>query len=501
MGYPNLSTHTAARTAVFWTDASPVIGGGHVMRCLALADMLTKCGWRCIFACREGSAESVPALARSGVVIVNIAAQAADVPDTLKAIIPEGCEFLVVDHYLRDADHERACRPWAKRIVVLDDLADRPHDSDLLLDQTLGRRTEDYRSLVPAQCKLLLGPNVALLRGAFAVKRNRSLSRARGSVRRVLISPGQTDRANFVGLALAAAQKALPEAAIDVVLGVATPSTEALIKQTAGDVELHLGIDAQEFADLMVSADLAIGAGGGSAWERCTLGLPTVVVIVADNQTEVAAALEHAGAAHVAGRIDDLDARSLANVIEKLCDSPDALTNMSRKAAEICDGRGTFRVVAALTPAVRGVDGALTELRAAEKSDADLMYTWQSEPETRKYSRNADIPSFDEHIAWLDQKLADDKCLFTMVERNGVPSALLRLDSRQHGYEVSIVVAPNLRNKGIGAIALQLGRALVPGHILTAHVKPENTASVRLFERAGYRRAADGMYQQMPLAA
>ncbi|MBY0431842.1 MAG: hypothetical protein K2Q10_11635, partial [Rhodospirillales bacterium] len=115
----------AGLTAVFRADAEPAIGGGHVMRCLTLADALAARGWRCHFACRPGTPEMVLALAASGHAVVPLADPS---PAALAARWPAGCGLLVVDNYGLDAAYERACRPWAGRILVFDDLADRPHD-------------------------------------------------------------------------------------------------------------------------------------------------------------------------------------------------------------------------------------------------------------------------------------------------------------------------------------------------------------------------------------
>lgn len=144
--------------AVFRADASSVLGGGHVMRCLTLAGALSDAGWTCAFAARPGAADAVPALARSGYDVVTLDGAEADEPGVLARRWPEGPDWLVVDHYGLGADFETSCRPWARNIMVLDDLADRTHDCEVLLDQNLGRENGAYSALVPEGCGVLLGP-------------------------------------------------------------------------------------------------------------------------------------------------------------------------------------------------------------------------------------------------------------------------------------------------------------------------------------------------------
>ncbi|NKB49971.1 MAG: UDP-2,4-diacetamido-2,4,6-trideoxy-beta-L-altropyranose hydrolase [Alphaproteobacteria bacterium] len=489
------------RSAVFRTSASPEIGGGHVTRCLALADMLSAQGWQCTFASGEKTLPTMPALADSAHKISRVLDETAAPSKRDGAWSPEECDLLVFDHYALDAAYESACRPWAKRIVVLDDLANRPHDCDVLLDQTLGRRPEDYESLVPSQCNLLLGTKFTLLRSAFAGARKRAATERDGQLRNVLIAPGQTDQAGLTTLAVTAIQQALPDAEINIVVGVRNPQFATFDQPGADNVHVHVGASAEAVAELITNADIAIGAAGSSAWERCALGLPAALVIIADNQSEVAATLEEAGAAKVVGRVENLDVDTLATAIENLAANPDLLVHMSQKASEICDGRGTFRTMVALTPDLPAVDGSTIRLRAAELVDAALMYDWQIHRDTRKYARCESMPPFREHMSWLRQRLTNAGCLFTIIERDGAPAGILRLDACSDGYEISIVVAPNRRNQSIGAAALQLGRALVPGKKLSAYVKRENTASVRLFESAGYRLGSDGMYSHLPSAA
>jgi UDP-2,4-diacetamido-2,4,6-trideoxy-beta-L-altropyranose hydrolase len=331
--------------AVFRADASPTIGGGHVMRCLTLADGLAARGWTCAFATVFGTPETVPTLAASGHCVSVLVR---DSPDALRREWPEGVDLLVVDHYGRDAAYERACRPWARRILVIDDLADRPHDADLLLDQTFGRDPADYRALVPVGCRLLAGSDHALLRPAFARARPAALDRraAGGGVARLLVALGMGDPDDATGVVLDGIARAGLDVAVDVVLGGRAPHLEAVRRRAAALPRPgRVLCDVADMAGLMAAADLAVGAGGTTSWERGCLGLPTLILNTADNQEKIARELAAAGAVLLLGRHPGVAPDAVADALAGLAADPERRRAMSRAAAALCDGLGVERAL------------------------------------------------------------------------------------------------------------------------------------------------------------
>jgi UDP-2,4-diacetamido-2,4,6-trideoxy-beta-L-altropyranose hydrolase len=328
-----------AGVCIIRADASPAVGGGHVMRCLSLADGLAAAGWRCVFAVAGDTRATVPALA--GREIVDLA-DPLD-PGVLMRALPGGADLLVTDHYGIGASYEAACRGWARRILVVDDLANRYHDCDVLLDQTLGRQKADYTRLVPKHVRLLLGPRYAVLRPEFTNMRKRSLE-ARASRRpgRIVVSAGLTDPFNVTGLLLDAV--AGLSLAVDVVIGSICPHL-ASIRTAARRSGATVHIDCENMAALMADADIALGAPGTTSWERCCLGLPSLLVVLIDNQRINAAALAEAGAAMVLGERVSLAPGHVAAALARLKDDTAALAEMSRRAAAICDGLGVDSVV------------------------------------------------------------------------------------------------------------------------------------------------------------
>ncbi|WP_323019469.1 UDP-2,4-diacetamido-2,4,6-trideoxy-beta-L-altropyranose hydrolase [Pararhodobacter sp.] len=359
----------SAPRIIFRADASVRIGTGHVMRCLTLADALRERGAETLFLCRplEGDLRrQIAARGHSVLALPTLAPgagsasgstpadwlgtdQAGDAGDCLAVLAgAPAADWLVVDHYALGQEWERRLRPVCGRIMAIDDLADRVHDCDLLLDPGLGRVATDYDGLLPDGAVALLGPEYALLRPEFAAHRAASLARrAKPELRRVLVTLGGADIDNVtcrVLDALAASQ--LPdEVSITVVMGPSAPWLEA-VRARAADmrfpVEVLVGVG--NMAELMTESDLAIGAAGSTAWERCCLGLPTIQMVLADNQSGIARGLEASGMARTVlvencGR----DIPALLATTER----QNALLQMAK--TEMIDGQSAWRVASLMT--------------------------------------------------------------------------------------------------------------------------------------------------------
>ncbi len=348
---------TGIRVAVR-ADASRTLGSGHVVRCLTLATVLRARGATVQFICR-------PELGHLGAHIAGLGfglhwlpdkpdwpdwSVASDAHDTRAALGPAGCDLLLVDHYALGAAWHAALRPACRRIAVIDDLADRAHETDLLLDQNLGRRADDYAALLPPGAIRLIGPHYALLRPEFASARNASLARrAGGRLQQLLVSMGGADPQQATLRVLQAmAGGPLPAGVqVTVVLGAIAetrPAIAALLPTLPWPARLC--VDVAEMAPLLQAADLAIGAAGGSAWERCCLGLPSLLLVLAGNQQAGTRALVTAGAALAVGTVAELSA-TLPAALHHAAD-PGTLQRLSSAAAGIADGLGAQRVADAL---------------------------------------------------------------------------------------------------------------------------------------------------------
>lgn len=358
-------------------DASLQIGTGHVMRCLTLADALAANGLYCVFICREHEGNlinfihsksylthSLPVLHKAGPVATAPdvapstydlahadwlgASQTQDAEVCASILAAEQPDWLIVDHYALDARWERTLAPHYRKLMVIDDLADRAHVCDLLLDQTFGRDTADYRHLVPIDCSLLCGSQYALLRPEFAALRPYSLQRrARPALRELLITMGGVDKDNATGQVLQALRACpLPaDCRITVIIGAAAPWLED-VRAQAQDMPwpTRVLVGVSDMAQLMADSDLAIGAAGATSWERCCLGLPTIMIVLADNQRKVAQGLENSGAAKLIN-LRQSPAPQLGELLIPLIDNPAQLLNMSDCAASVVDASGVDAVI------------------------------------------------------------------------------------------------------------------------------------------------------------
>lgn len=359
---------------VFRADASLQIGTGHVMRCLTLADALRERGASCTFVCRPHAghlldlieqrghqALALPDLQEGAQANLNGTAHAhwlgacwtTDAHNTQQALNAhtggQPVDWLVVDHYALHARWEEALRAQAKRIMVIDDLADRPHACDLLLDQTFGRQASDYMPFVTDGCKLLCGSQYALLRPEFAALRKYSLRRrAQPALKELLITMGGVDKDNFTGAVMRGLQNcSLPEdCRLTVVMGQTAPwmkDVQDLSRQMPRPTQVLVGVD--NMAKLMADSDLAIGAAGATSWERCCLGVPSIMLVVAENQLEVAKSLEEAGAALLCLTGQALS-KQLVVQLGKLRSDIEQVSLLSKAAAKVANGTGTSAVLA-----------------------------------------------------------------------------------------------------------------------------------------------------------
>jgi UDP-2,4-diacetamido-2,4,6-trideoxy-beta-L-altropyranose hydrolase len=346
----------------FRTDASLEIGAGHVMRCLTLADALATAGAHCCFVSREYRGHLFELIRRRGHELQALPGPDASAGDesnsdwqtdceqTRTAL--QGCDLdaLIVDHYGLDAAWETGLADCSRRLFVIDDLADRPHRCDLLLDQNLDRRAGDYAELIPSTCQLMLGPQFALLRPDFARLRDYSLRRREhGELRRLLVNMGGTDLPNATSQVLSALH-GVPlrsDSEVIVIVGAQAPWLQQ-VRELAARLpwKLTVKIDIDDMAYEMAESDLAIGAAGSSSWERCCLGLPALTVVLSANQMRVARALEDRGAAASLSLGPGLQT-TLLDRLRIIVDDRQILRAMSASAREVTDGQGTGRVIAA----------------------------------------------------------------------------------------------------------------------------------------------------------
>ena len=342
------------------------------MRCLTLANELTRQGHECWFVCREHLGHLGDLIVSQGHGLTLFPVRKNHLPpeqdtasddyalwlgvpwqedarQTLDVISPLKPDWLVVDHYALDAQWECTLARVVSDIMVIDDLANRPHACALLLDQNLGRVASDYDGLLPAECQRLMGPGFALLRPEFAVLRERSLERRKDpELKRILISLGGVDRTNVTGQVLDALSTSslTPSTELDIIMGAAAPFLDE-VRQQAEQLPFKatVSVNVKDMASRMCLADLSIGAAGSTSWERCCMGLPSITVMLAENQRSIAEALSKYKACLLidTSRVTE----DLSGLIEMYASDAEVRLLLTQNAAQVCDGGGAERIASA----------------------------------------------------------------------------------------------------------------------------------------------------------
>ena len=336
---------------VFRVDSSIKIGVGHLMRCLALADEFKRRHHKVTFICRGLRGNSNALVKQKNHKIftlpVNIefqsdsfyldwlgGTQEQDAEQTL-AIMPKNTDLLIIDSYALDEIWHKRLKTYVKIIMVIDDLADRNFDCDVLLNQNLGAQKEEYKNKVPDDCELLLGCDYALLRSEFSKLRVRMLEKRRNTkeIKNILVSMGGSDIKNLTYDILRAMDDGFN---VTVILGSSSPHNE-MIQEYVKDKNITVIVDSNNMPELMLESDLAIGTGGSTSWERCCLGLPTLLFVVDDNQRRIASNLEKIGAVKVVNNFE--------SDFKEVWENFEAWVKMFEKSKIICDGLGVQRVI------------------------------------------------------------------------------------------------------------------------------------------------------------
>ena len=463
------------RAVLIRADSSVDLGTGHVMRCLALAEELRERKFAVTFAIRAAAGDLRDRVSEQGYPCLDPGTDPGAEPERLRTGLGRRADWIVVDHYGRDARWLESARIAARSRLVIDDLGDRQLSAEVLVDGNLDATCAKYEGRVPRSTRLLLGPRYALLRSEFVQARS-NVPEVREKVERIVVSMGGSDPANATAMAVAAVRSALPGVWIDVILGLANMNAIR-----PADRRLAVHRDVRSMSDLLLGADLAVGAAGTSALERCAIGLPMVNLRLADNQDGVASAMAEAGLAVDAGRYPHIDARELERAVASLAENHDLRSRMRSAGMQAVDGLGVRRVAGI-------VDGV--RLRRARWSDRRRLWEWANDPHTRMNSLAPEPIPFVTHEDWLRRRLADPTCELLVGQSGRGPIGQMRLDRYRDRGEVSISVAPEHRG-GTGRLLLEAGLSRWarrhPGLRLVARIKDGNTPSQRMFERCGFQ--------------
>ena len=411
-----------------------------------------------------------------------------DATETLAALGETQPAWLIVDHYALDSRWEQTLRPSVGKIMVIDDLADRPHDCDLLLDQNLYQdMAVRYDSLVPATCAKLLGPKYALLRPEFAQAR-KTLRQRDGQVRRILVFFGGVDPTNETEKAIhALASIADRQFTVDVVVGGGNPHQQQIEKLCAMHEGFHYHCQVDNMAELMAAADLAIGAGGTATWERCAVGLNAVVTVLAANQQELAEMAARSGLCFYFSnpRIQTISSDNLLPIIRVCLDFPETLRHYSENCLKTVDALGIHRVVNILFP-------QQIIIRRATIEDCDSVLEWRNSGETRRYAFENKVIPLGIHREWYKKSLESSNRIILIGEIDNIQVGVLRYDFMDKDAQISIFLVPGFQGRGIGVQLIKTGTLWIQENYpnikrIKAEILINNMQSINAFLSAGFK--------------
>jgi UDP-2,4-diacetamido-2,4,6-trideoxy-beta-L-altropyranose hydrolase len=470
-------------------DATVASGTGHVMRCLALAQAWQHAGGDVIFAMAQSTAAIVGRLQAEQIKIIAIDADpgsAGDIQKTITLTKVHKPEWLLVDSYHFDAHYVSELQNVRPVLHLDDDGKTEFYSAEFVLNQNLHASAEMYARRAP-HTRLLLGPRYSLLRTEFMAYQNWTRTIPdRGT--RVLLTMGGSDPKNLTPSILSALSGlSVGDLRIRVIVGgSARNRSEVAEIGEKFPVRVELMSNIANMAELMAWADLAIAGAGTTCWEMCLMGLPAMLVIVAENQMFIAEHLEAVGAAITVGRAESLNSSLVAQIAGQLLDDGPRRLKMSQSGRQLVDGAGRERVRATL------LDREL-KLRLVRENDCQLLFEWANDPAARMASFHSKCISWEDHVDWFSDRLRDPNSVIYIGENAaGKAVGLVRFKIRGPSAVLSVNVAPEVRGQGWGKelIAFSTRSLFRVGSVrrIEAFVRPDNKASVRLFEASGFRR-------------
>lgn len=422
--------------------------------------------------------------------------QSQDAVDAIKALSDREWDWLVVDHYGLDKRWENALRNSVKQIMVIDDIADRHHDCDILLDQNYYADMETrYIGKVPTHSQLLLGPHYALLRDEYRRLHNQIIPRD-GPVKRVLVFFGGVDADNYTECAIEAlSELGMQGLHVDVVIGVQHRCLEQ-IKVACARQGFICYVQTDKMAELMAAADLSIGAGGLATWERCCLGLPTLSICLADNQRKQIDAAADEGYLYAPTAYVE-PGMVIQNHTRALIENDHIRKMISSRAMQAVDGRGVLRIVGRL-----GCSGI--EMRFANKDDSKKLFEWRNNPKIREVSRNAEFIRWEDHQKWFAAVLNSEDKVLLIGQIDEAPVGVVRFDKQGEHAEVSIYLVPEKDYRGYGRNLLLSAEQWIKDRrsdikYIRASVLGGNIHSQNLFLDVAYKVEASHYIKQLQI--
>lgn len=476
----------------FRVDGNAKLGIGHIMRCLTLAEKIYNVGFKILFICASLEYSLQRKIKDKGFRLFIIGSDTdTEVQQCIDVISNYLIKFLVVDHYQLDQHWERQIKNFVDEMVVIDDLADRPHDCHFLIDSAYGKTKKEYENLVNEKCQLLLSCDYTILRPDFIASRALAFTKRRETqkINNILINFGGTDILDLSNVSIEYLKRNGFMGDINILISSSYSKLDDLKYACSkfNDVTLH--IDSTQVADLMLKADLAIGSLGTSTWERCCLGLPCISVVVAENQSYIANQLAKIGAIELTA-IPTME-KTIASFIH--ASEMTHWNKLSEKSFTLCDGHGAERIISKLC--LNEYDSNSIVLEPISPSDEEILFTWQTEDGNRKFSRISRVPNRKEHSDWFHASLENPKRRMWVAIYQGTKCGYVRLDDLENSEEVSVLISTHHQGLGIAYKSINILKKLSLYNDIKAEVAENNVPSIRLFTSLGFTKLSPIQYR------
>jgi len=476
-------------------DAGKCMGTGHIMRCIALAQVWQDQGGDVTFLSYCDCKALHQRIINEGFDFIAIEKPHPDPSDLTQTLnilkrhapcsMPHALWF-VMDGYHFTPDYHKAIRKNGYRLLVIDDTAHLDHyHADILLNQNI------YASSLRYSCDRdtvkLLGCEYILLRREFLKYKDwkRDIS---DKAKKILVTMGGADLGNET-LKVMRALSSLndPDFEVKIVAGPSNPNKEILINATRHAPCSMLCVEnASNMAELMAWADMAISAGGSTCWEIAFMGLPSLIITAADNQVGIAKGLENASAAINLGWHNNISTEQYSRVFEEVFQGSDKRSYLSKKGQKLINGKGVVEIIKAMIE-------KQINLRRAQENDCELLWKWANDAETREASFSSALIPWEDHIHWFDTKLNSVNCMmFVATIDDGTLLGQIRYEIKQENVVISISIDRKFRGTGYGTVLLRKAskRLFNESNVRRVHayVKQDNRASARVFSKAGFKK-------------
>ncbi|MEA5616583.1 UDP-2,4-diacetamido-2,4,6-trideoxy-beta-L-altropyranose hydrolase [Cronbergia sp. UHCC 0137] len=470
-------------------NASSEIGIGHLMRCLALAQTCKENQWQVIFCINKKASILASRLISESIQVYylkSLPGSNKDAQETSNLAKDFDCQWVVVDGYQFDAEYQGIIKVSGLKLLFIDDYGHAEHYyADIVLNQNISADDGLYTNR-ESYTQLLLGTRYTLLRQEFwqcqGWKRINPLVASK-----ILVTMGGADPDN-VTLKVIQALELVKVDGLEVIVVVgASNSHDEQLQVTAKESKLTIRIEknVQNMPELMAWADVAITAGGSTCWELAFMGLPSLILVLAENQRAIAQQLHKLEIFITLGNYQDVSVIDIASTTNQLLLNINIRSQMSRLSQKLIDGQGNQRVVKYLKQ-------NLLKLRFASHQDSGLLWEWANDSDVRAVSFSSEPINWEDHVKWFNAKLIDSNCIFYIaIDYNNIPIGQVRYDIRNNQAVISISIASQFRYQGYGSYLIKIAQEKLfkdsNVYQINAYIKPDNQTSIQVFTKVGFQ--------------